>query len=124
MAFGLGGKSHVVDSNLQDINVNNSSPHSSADKDGYGYDPEIQDEKGRKKSRIGAGEVSDDEAQLSVGQQVELEATNAIKYRTCSWQKVSILEIISSPTLSPQTLARLPLPSVLWPTYVVANALH
>lgn len=28
------------------------------------------------------------EASVSVGKQMELEAGNAIKYRTCSWQKV------------------------------------
>lgn len=33
-----------------------------------------------------AGLDADDRA--SVGKQVELEAENAIKYRTCSWQKV------------------------------------
>jgi hypothetical protein len=29
-----------------------------------------------------------DETDLSIGKQIELEAGNAIKYRTCSWQKV------------------------------------
>ena len=33
------------------------------------------------------GNVSDD-PDVSVGKQIELEAGNAIKYRTCSWQKV------------------------------------
>ena len=28
------------------------------------------------------------ETSVSVGKQMELEAGNAIKYRTCSWQKV------------------------------------
>lgn len=32
-----------------------------------------------------------EEASLSGGQQIELEASNAIKYRTCSWQKVETL---------------------------------
>lgn len=60
-------------------------------KSGYEYDHEGQDEKGRKMSRIAAPGVvvsADNDSQLSVGKQVELEATNAIKYRTCSWQKV------------------------------------
>ncbi|KAI9882786.1 MAG: hypothetical protein M1823_005465 [Watsoniomyces obsoletus] len=33
--------------------------------------------------------VSDSESALSVGKQLELEANNAIKYRTCSWPKVN-----------------------------------
>lgn len=32
--------------------------------------------------------ASADEADVDVGKQVELEAGNAIKYRTCSWPKV------------------------------------
>lgn len=36
-----------------------------------------------------AGMDSDSDASISVGKQMELEAGNAIKYRTCSWQKVS-----------------------------------
>lgn len=31
---------------------------------------------------------SSDEESISVGKQIELEAGNAIQYRTCSWQKV------------------------------------
>lgn len=52
----------------------------------------------RKMSRIDkpvtksiAGVTSDDDAtdtSVSVGKQMELESGNAIKYRTCSWQKV------------------------------------
>ena len=34
------------------------------------------------------GGEADQDSQLSVGKQLELEATNSIKYRTCSWQKV------------------------------------
>lgn len=37
---------------------------------------------------IGPNIPLDDESRLSVAKQVELEAGNAIKYRTCSWQKV------------------------------------
>jgi len=44
-------------------------------------------------SRVGGpipGIVGDSDADsaLSVGKQLELEATNSIKYRTCSWPKV------------------------------------
>jgi hypothetical protein len=35
----------------------------------------------------GAGALSDSESG-EVGRQIELEADNSIKYRTCSWQKV------------------------------------
>jgi hypothetical protein len=34
-----------------------------------------------------AGDDSSDQS-ITVGKQMELEAENAIKYRTCSWQKV------------------------------------
>lgn len=58
---------------------------------------------GRKMSRIdkpitksigglnGGNDLTSDDAtdpSISVGKQMELEAGNAIKYRTCSWQKV------------------------------------
>ena len=50
---------------------------------------------GRRMSRIGpppAGPTmvvtSDSDSDDKVGQQIALEAENAIKYRTCSWQKV------------------------------------
>ena len=49
----------------------------------------------RKTSRIGgpvAGDSSsDDEVPITIGKQMELEANNAIKYRTCSWQKTAAL---------------------------------
>jgi hypothetical protein len=51
------------------------------------YDPEDQSNGGRRRvSRV----VGDDNSSttLSIGKQIELEADNAIKYRTCSWQKV------------------------------------
>lgn len=44
---------------------------------------------GRRPSRIApvrSGSVA--ESRVSIGKQLELEADNAIKYRTCSWQKV------------------------------------
>lgn len=60
------------------------------------YDLENGGSKERKMSRIdkpiaagivGGGD-SDTDSSLSVGKQMEMEAGNAIKYRTCSWQKV------------------------------------
>lgn len=35
---------------------------------------------------------SDTDVSVSVGKQMEMEAGNAIKYRTCSWQKVCLSE--------------------------------
>lgn len=60
----------------------------------YGYDAERQAPHDRKSSRVAApilGMVGDCDAEsaMSVGRQMELEKNNSIKYRTCSWQKVS-----------------------------------
>ena len=55
------------------------------------YDAESNGNKrDRKTSRIAGvmGGESDQDSQFGVGKQLELEATNSIKYRTCSWQKV------------------------------------
>ena len=89
MALGIKGRK--VDNTTQDISVTDV-PHAvpeTAEKGGGFYDPEANNEKGRKMSRVGGvmGE-SDTDSQLSVGKQLELEATNSIRYRTCSWQKV------------------------------------
>lgn len=59
----------------------------------YGYDVEKTEEhNGRKMSRVGGGVLGDSDSgsMMSVGKQMELESSNAIKYRTCSWQKVNI----------------------------------
>lgn len=56
------------------------------------YDPERTGGRDRKMSRVVAPILlpdSDVESALSVGKQLELEAENQIKYRTCSWQKVN-----------------------------------
>jgi len=39
---------------------------------------------------------SDEDASLNVGKQIELEAGNAIQYRTCSWQKVGFQQQLSA----------------------------
>lgn len=52
----------------------------------WSYDSEAQDAKGRKMSRLGT--LTDDDEKLDIGRQIEMEADNAIKYRTCTWQKV------------------------------------
>lgn len=71
--------------------------------DGFSPDAEAQNAGHRKMSRIGppvtnsisgnleGRRLSADAAagdDVTVGQQMELEAGNAIQYRTCSWQKV------------------------------------
>ena len=55
----------------------------------YDYNAEEQAVKGRRKSRLGT--LTDDQEKLDVSGQIELEEGNAIKYRTCSWQKVNPL---------------------------------
>ncbi|KAL8743507.1 MAG: hypothetical protein Q9190_004159 [Brigantiaea leucoxantha] len=64
--------------------------------DGYGYDPEKTEMRGRKMSRIGGPATiglneSDSDSVMSVGRQLEKESSNSIKYRTCSWQKTAAL---------------------------------
>lgn len=69
-----------------------------------GFRPAAANGKGRKNGRIapvlphlrgydfGSDESSDD-ADAVLGKQIELEANNAIQYRTCSWQKVCCVNI-------------------------------
>jgi len=98
------------------------SPDSTKDEKSYGDYANNQSaaENGgreRKMSRIGApinnsisgepGHDSDTDASVSIGKQMEMEAGNAIKYRTCSWQKVS----------SPMTGAFLGCITTLWSTF-------
>lgn len=73
--------------------------------EGYGgqpYDPETNGAGGRRMSRIdkprsksnaegGEAFADDSSSNLSVGKQMEMEAGNAIKYRTCSWPKTAAL---------------------------------
>jgi len=95
MALGPFGKCRKVDNTNQEINVNHGALAEATvhDKDPAvydSYDPESNNEKGgRNMSRIaGVMGESETDSQLTVGKQLELEATNSIKYRTCSWQKV------------------------------------
>ncbi|KAK4946656.1 hypothetical protein LTR66_014266 [Elasticomyces elasticus] len=59
------------------------------------YEPETGGPTGRKMSRIDAKSVvgTDSDSDMTVGKQMELEAGNAIKYRTCSWPKSAINSI-------------------------------
>lgn len=55
----------------------------------YGPDEEnVRSSQGNEARRPSLVNMSQLESGLSVGKQMEMEADNAIKYRTCSWQKV------------------------------------
>ena len=91
----LDSKPAVVDtSNMQDIAFNEKDAGPPQYGSGaFGSDPEKGEPRARKMSRIGGpiagiGGDSDADSVFSVGKQLELEQTNSIKYRTCSWQKV------------------------------------
>lgn len=82
----LGRKNRNADNTTYEIG-----PNSVAKEEDQYYDAEsTRDDRGRKMSRIAGvmGGESDQDSQFGVGKQLELEATNSIKYRTCSWQKV------------------------------------
>jgi hypothetical protein len=59
-------------------------------------DPEKQQQDGnapnpRRKSRVERSmEAAETDSGVGIGAQVEMEKDNAIKYRTCSWQKVPL----------------------------------
>ncbi|KAF2199231.1 putative neutral amino acid permease [Delitschia confertaspora ATCC 74209] len=85
MALGLGRKSSSE-------KVNGKTDPEKLKNQEHSYDVEQQDanHQGRRTSRLSRRD-SDSEATMSVGKQIELEAGNAIKYRTCSWQKTAAL---------------------------------
>ena len=53
-------------------------------------DPPLCKSKLDPESQIPQGAINSDSESGDVGRQIELEAGNSIKYRTCSWQKVRI----------------------------------
>lgn len=77
-------------SNPSDEEKNNRSFYGNNEK----KDVEGENFSGRKGSRISKPRVGstamgmNDDDSINVGKQIELEEGNAIKYRTCSWQKV------------------------------------
>ena len=83
MAIGLFGKSVRGTSAEKDLG-------SPVDGDNV---PDVEGGRDRKMSRIGAPvsgtSASDSDLAISIEKQMELEANNSIKYRTCSWQKAS-----------------------------------
>ena len=74
----LGRKASPSDKNSQS---------STSEQDKNNYDPEAAVAKGI------TAPTSDDnsDASFTIGRQIELEANNAIKYRTCSWKKTAAL---------------------------------
>jgi hypothetical protein len=91
MALGLfGGPTEKVE--VQDDTKKSTSPS------GYSYDPESNNGTGnRRMARIvplptekGASADDSSSGSFTVGKQIELEAANAIQYRTCSWPKVCL----------------------------------
>lgn len=59
-------------------------------------DPPLCKSKLDPESQIPQGAINSDSESGDVGRQIELEAGNSIKYRTCSWQKVCIIRDRSS----------------------------
>ena len=102
MALGFGGKK---DEDTPSPPENDAKFGNEGYYNGFSPDVEKQGTGGgqepRKMSRIDrpitssiTGRNSIDNADVSVGQQMEAEAGNAIKYRTCSWQKVSEVALL------------------------------
>ena len=84
MALGFGTRSRKVDNTTQPITAD-----AMDEKPAYPYDAESNEKGGKKLNTIAPLlHDSDSDTDLSVGKQLELEATNSIKYRTCSWPKV------------------------------------
>lgn len=101
MALGLGSKADQVDS---DSTHNNPSPEPEKQPVNV-LDPESLRIGGKPMKRIDgalkrrtsiSGQGDDSSADFSIGKQIEMEAGNAIQYRTCSWPKVRLLPYVSS----------------------------
>lgn len=108
MALGFGGKKSESSSNPSTSSPSNEKPNPQFGKDGYygdfSGDQATAENGGTQKRRktmnridgpitksiTGEAALEDDstDASVTIGKQMELEAGNAIKYRTCSWQKV------------------------------------
>lgn len=57
----------------------------------------ISEERGRRMSRFDRSiEDAEADSEFGIGAQIELEKENAIKYRTCSWQKVRLPSCVSN----------------------------
>ena len=94
MALGKYNDQEVQDPSIgKSTNIGNSSPNIDAEK---ATRKRFGDLNGRVGARIapvlphlsGYGFGDDDSRSNILGKQIELEAGNALRYRTCSWQKV------------------------------------
>jgi hypothetical protein len=92
MALDVGAKGEKLDSSEKQFS-------------GPGHDPE--NATGRRMSRIDKPLDSDTDSSLSVGKQIEMEASNAIKYRSCSWPKVCLNILHSIPNYAPSRISPL-----------------
>jgi hypothetical protein len=85
MALGFGAKADKADAASNDMSKGEELFRKDTEKGG-------SVDGGRRGSRLEGPARRDmnssDEESVSVGKQIELEAGNAIQYRTCSWQKV------------------------------------
>lgn len=88
MALGFGTKADKADASSNDMNRGEELFRKDTEKGG-------SVDHGRRGSRLEGPARRDmnssDEESVSVGKQIELEAGNAIQYRTCSWQKTAAL---------------------------------
>jgi hypothetical protein len=66
--------------------------NSSRSSDGQGTLEKKDPELGRIE-KPGRRDVDDSDESFTIGRQMEMEAENAIKYRTCSWQKVCLIQL-------------------------------
>ena len=106
MALGFGSKK--TESSDEFSNEKDTPQQFGGNYDGFSPDPESQGAtRYRKGSRIDRPVINSisgtiegrkpsvdqtiDEGEVSIGRQLEAEAGNAIQYRTCSWQKVSLV---------------------------------
>src|ERR1700742_1519054 len=61
---------------------------------------------GRRLSRIDRTvEEADSDSSIGFGAQIEMEKENAIKYRTCSWQKVRLPFCVSNKPLQDESIS-------------------
>lgn len=65
--------------------------HSSSEKPAYEQEKNYDAEAAAARGITAPTEDADSDASITIGRQIELEANNAIKYRTCSWQKTAAL---------------------------------
>ena len=86
MALGLGTKLDKVDTSSNENPNNRDHPFLKDSEKGPSLDGDRRGSRLEGPARRDMNS-SDDES-ISVGKQIELEAGNAIQYRTCSWQKV------------------------------------